>query len=86
MTTNAEGSSEKEMDIVRQSMDYNLNELKETWVGILQNTVDRGDLNGILNFFTKISEAVGNLTDKFGLLEIALTGLMTVGMRRSGLD
>ena len=40
------GSSDREMETVQQSLAYKLNELKETWVGIVQQTVKRGDTYG----------------------------------------
>lgn len=41
--SNAAGSSDKEMEIIKDSIDYKLNALKESWVGFLQDTLSRED-------------------------------------------
>lgn len=67
----AAGSSDREMDTVRQSITYKLNNLEQTWVGTVQNIFDRGDLGTIVDGLTKVSEAVGFLTSNLGLLGTA---------------
>ena len=67
----AAGSSDREMDTVRQSITYKLNNLEQTWVGTVQNILDRGDLGTIVDGLTKVSEAVGFLTSNLGLLGTA---------------
>lgn len=62
------GSSDKEMETVRQSITYKINALKETWVGTVQNILDRGDLGLIVDALTKVSEAIGLVTSQLGLL------------------
>lgn len=69
---NAEGSADKEMENIQQSISYNLNELKQTWVGIWQELADRGDIVRILDMLTKLSEAIEFIIDKLG-------GLGTLG-------
>lgn len=62
------GSSDKEMEAVESSISYKINALKETWVGCVQNMIDRGDLGTIVTGLTKVSEAITFLLDKLGIL------------------
>lgn len=62
--TESAGSAEKEMENIRSSIDYKLNELKQTWVGILQNLLKRDDLGELLGSATKASESFGNVLIK----------------------
>ena len=62
------GSSDREMETIRQSLEFKLNSLKETWVGTVQAIVDRGDLGTAIDGLTKLSEAIGWVIDKFGIL------------------
>ena len=64
----AAGSADAEMSIVEESMDFKLNKLQQTWVGTIQNIVDRGDLGTAIDGLTKLSEAIGWVIDKFGVL------------------
>lgn len=62
------GSSDKEMEAVESSLSYKINALKETWVGCVQDMIDRGDLGTIVIGLTKVSEAITFLLDKLGIL------------------
>ena len=62
-------SADKEMDTIENSLDYKLNALKETWVGIIQDMSDRGMLGDIINGLTSISNALGGLFN--GLQQIS---------------
>lgn len=62
------GSSDREMSIIEESIEYKMNALSQTWVGTVQNLIDRGDLGTIVDGLTKISEAIGFVVDKAGLL------------------
>lgn len=42
------GSSDREMQVVESSLEYKLNSLKETWVGMAQAIIDRGDLGIVM--------------------------------------
>ena len=64
----AAGSADAEMSIVEESIDFKLNKLQQTWVGTIQNIVDRGDLGTAIDGLTKLSEAIGWVIDKFGVL------------------
>lgn len=70
------GSSDREMATVEQSLEYKLNSLKETWVGTAQSIIDRGDLGIVIDGLTKISEVLGTLIDKIGLVKIAGVGFL----------
>lgn len=73
----AAGSADAEMSIIEQSIDYKLNRFQQTWVGIAQNLIDRGDIGKIVDAGTKLSEIIGAITDKLGLL--GTVGLGTGG-------
>ena len=64
----AAGAADAEIGIIQESIDYKLNTLKETWVGTAQAIVDRGDLGTAIDGLTKLSEAIGWVIDKFGVL------------------
>ena len=84
-------SADAEMGIIQQSIDYKLNALKETWVGTAQTIVDRGSLGTIIDGLTKISEVLGLVVDKAGLIgTIGLgaglfTGIQNVGRSKNAL-
>lgn len=73
---NAAGAADDEMSIIEDSLEYKLNALKQTWVGTLQDITDRGQIGGVIDFLTSVSEGLGGIIDKFGLLQ---TALVTVG-------
>lgn len=69
------GSSDKEMSTIEQSLEYKINSLKETWVGTVQQMIDRGDIGKVVDALTKISEAIGFVVDKLGLLKTTVLGV-----------
>lgn len=50
------GSADAEMEIIRESISYQLNALKQTWVGFLQDLIDRGTVQKFLENLTILSE------------------------------
>ena len=73
------------MSIVESSIDYKLNKLQQTWVGTIQNIVERGDLGTAIDGLTKLSEAIGWVIDKFGLLGTAAgIGGIVAGFKNIG--
>lgn len=64
----AAGSADAEMSIIEESIDYKLNALKETWVGNAQEMLNREDFGAIIDALTKLSEAIGFVVEKAGLL------------------
>lgn len=71
----AAGSADKEMSIIQDSIEYKLNALKQTWVGVLQDTVNRDSFKNFIDFLTQISEGLGDIIDKVGMLGTALIGV-----------
>ena len=57
------------------SLSYKANKLRETWTGVAQGFVDRGDLGKIIDALTKLSEAVEFVTSKLGLLKTLAVGV-----------
>lgn len=74
----AAGSADAEMSIVQDSIDYKLNALKQTWIGVLTEITDRGDIGGIIDFLTNVSEGLGGVVSKIGVLNTAIIGIGTV--------
>ena len=83
----AAGSSDREMDIVKQSISYKINALKETWVGTVQELIDRGDIGKLVDGLTKLSEGLGFVIDKLGILgSIGLGAGIFSGIKNVGRD
>lgn len=68
----AAGSADKEMDVIRASISFKLNELSQTWVGIWQELLERGNLAEFIESLTKASngfgKAITNLSAPLNLL------------------
>lgn len=79
---NSAGDADKEMGVIQESIEYKINALKETFVGISQNLFQRGNVGIAIDFFTKILEVVDKLTEKLGLLgSVAVGGGLAVGIK-----
>ena len=79
------GSADAEMEAVESSLNFKINALKETWVGNVQEMVDRGDLGTIIDGLTKLSEAIGWVVDKAGMLgTIGLGAGLFAGIKNIG--
>lgn len=74
----AAGAADAEMGIIRDSLEYKINALKQTWVGVLQEITDRGDIGKFVDFLTTISEGLGNIVSNLGLVKTAIIGVATV--------
>lgn len=72
------GSADKEMDTIKSSLEYKLNALQETWTGTIQNIMKRSDLGLLIDGLTKLSEGIGTVTSKLGLLKTAALGVTAV--------
>ena len=80
------GSADAEMAAVESSLNYKINSLKETWVGTVQEMIDRGDLGVIIDGLVKLSEAIGFVLDKAGLLGTAgIIGGGILGVKNAGI-
>ena len=83
----AAGSADAEMSIVEESIDFKLNKLQQTWVGTIQNIVDRGDLGTAIDGLTKLSEAIGWVIDKAGMLgTIGIGAGIFAGIKNVGIN
>lgn len=83
----AAGAADAEMGIIQESIDFKLNALKETWVGTIQNIVDRGDLGTAIDGLTKLSEAIGWVIDKAGMLgTIGIGAGIFAGIKNVGIN
>lgn len=83
---NAAGSADREMDIIRDSLEFKINALKQTWVKTLTSIIDRGEVGSIVDNFTTASEAIGVLISRVGALKTAFIALSTViGSKKLGL-
>ena len=72
---NSAGAADAEMDIIRDSIDFKINNLKEVWTGTFQDILKRDDLGKIIDTLAKFSEAIGGVIDKIGLLGTAGVGI-----------
>ena len=75
---NAAGSADAEMSIIQDSIEYKLNALKQTWTGVLTDVISRDSFKGTVDNLTSISEALGGVISKIGLLKTAIIGIGTV--------
>lgn len=67
------GGAMKEMEIIEESLEFKLNALKETSVGIFQNLFQQEDMAMVIDFLTKLLEILDFLTEKLGLFGTLLT-------------
>lgn len=61
------GSARQEMEKIEQSLEYKLNDLRETWVGVAQNLFQTDDMKLVVDVLTTISGLIDNLTSSLGL-------------------
>ena len=66
------GAADREMDIIKNSLEYKINALKETFTGIWQNVFNREDLGTVVDFATGIAEVLDGITEKLGLFGSAI--------------
>ena len=59
----AAGSADREMGVIQDSLDYKLNAFKQTWIGVGQELIDRGDIGVLIDMFTKLSEVMAKLVE-----------------------
>lgn len=79
------GNAEAEMSIIMDSLDYKLNRLSETGIGIAQNLFERDNMKSIVDALTKIGEGLEFITDKAGLLgSIGLGAGLFAGIKNVG--
>lgn len=64
---NSAGSAEREMDKITQSLEYKLNTLQQTWVGVAQNLFQTDDLKLVVDGLIAVSNVIDRLTQSLGL-------------------
>lgn len=80
--THSAGDADKEMNTIKQSLEYKLNALKETGVGIAQNLFQRDDMKSFVDGLTSVLEVVDKLTEKLGLFKtVAISGGLIAGIK-----
>lgn len=75
---NSAGSSDQEMQTIEKSLEYKANNLKQIWVGVAQDIADRGDLGTLIDSLSSVSEFLGTIVGKLGLLKTAVLGVAAV--------
>lgn len=76
------GDADKEMATIQQSLEYKVNALKETGVGIAQNLFQRDDMKSVVDGLTSVLEVIDKFTEKLGLFKsVAIGGGLTVGIK-----
>ena len=80
--THSAGDADKEMNTIKQSLEYKVNALKETGVGIAQNLFQRDDMKSFVDGLTSVLEVVDKLTEKLGLFKtVAISGGLIAGIK-----
>lgn len=74
---NSAGSADREMGIIEQSIEYKINRLKETGVGVFQNLFKRQDVGVFVDGLTLVLNLVDGLSGALGTLGTILT---TIGI------
>lgn len=71
------GSAEAEMENASQAIEFKLNALKETWVGVAQNIFETDMVKGFVDALTTVSGAIQGITGELGALgTIGVAGLI----------
>ena len=75
------GSADREMSKIMDSLEYKLNALEQTWVGVAQNLFQTDDMKSVIEVLQIISNVVDTLTEHLGLfgsvgLVVAIAGLV----------
>lgn len=69
------GNADAEMEIIKQSLEYKLNALKETGVGIFQELFPREDIGVAIDALTGLLSIIGALTSLLGPFGTAIAGV-----------
>lgn len=75
---NSAGSAEAEMEIIRESAEYAMNRLKETFTSLAQHSVSRGGLKDLINAGTTILEIIDGIVSQIGLIPTILTTIFGI--------
>lgn len=71
---NSTGNAMQEMEVIYDSLDYKLNRLSQTSVGIAQNLFQRDDMKSLVDIFSSFGEVLDFITEKLGLFGTIGTG------------
>lgn len=81
----AAGSSDREMSIIMDSLDYKLNRLSETGTSVAQNLFKRDDMATVVDGLTSVMSVIDSLTSKLGLFgSIGLGAGLFAGVKNIG--
>lgn len=69
---NSAGSAEAEMEVIRESATYALNELKETFTSLAQDSVSRDFLKNLIKTGTGLISVLDTLVKTFGALPVVI--------------
>lgn len=72
---NSAGNADAEMEVITQSLEYKLNALKETSVGIFQNMFSQKDIGNIVDVLTGLLKIIGSITTALGPLGTAFASV-----------
>lgn len=53
------GSADREMEKIQNSIEYKMNQFKQTWVGMAQDLINRKDFGDLIESLTNASEGLG---------------------------
>lgn len=71
------GSADAEMDIIRDSVEYKLNALKQTWIGFAQELLQRDDIGEIIDKLIEGSESLQTTIDSLSPVVNGLISLLS---------
>lgn len=72
------GAADAEMGIVEQSLNFKLNRLKETWIGMLQELADRGVLGNTIDTLSNLSEGIDKVINSAVGLPTVASAIISV--------
>lgn len=75
---NSVGNAEAEMDVIRESAEYLMNQFKETFTAIAQHAISQNDLKSLIKLGTSLLEIVDNIVQTFGAIPTVLTTIIGV--------
>lgn len=71
---NSAGDADREMGVIQESLEYKVNAMKETGVGIAQNLFQKDEMKSVVDGFTSVLEVIDKLTKSLGLFGTVATG------------
>lgn len=79
--SNSAGNAEQEMSTIESSLEYKLNALRETSVGVWQNLIDTDDFGTVIDLLTKFMSVIDSATESLGLFGSAfVSGSLIAGI------